>query len=484
MSFNSPLFLFLFLPFFFANYFAADKQVRRIVGLIGSFIFFSWGNLAYIPLMFGVIFWNFVFGKKLGMQEKEERSKKLLWIGVAGNLLVLVFFKLFATYGTDWITNIGIFLTKDQRDSLSQISFPLGLSYIIFQAISYLVDVFKGALKSSANLLELALYVMLFPKIIVGPITRYRAIAKNISAPAPTKEDVADGIRRFIRGFAKKILIADMLAPLVNAVFKLGPHSIQSNIAWLAIVAYALQIYFDFAGYTDMALGLGRMMGFQLGENFNNPYISQSISEFWRRWHISLSTWFRDYVFFPLERRRLKYIGQPLNILIVFLLTGLWHGITRTFIFWGVLHGFFLVIENIFLGNWLRKTYRPLRHLYALSAILLTWIFFRSPSLGFAKDYILRLFGFLEGYIQPRFSDSSPLPFIEPSFLTAFVTGVFLSVPVLPWIDGKLKEKGVIYPRFALPVQMVKDGVLLILFAAALAFMASSSFAPGIYESF
>lgn len=484
MSFNSPLFLFLFLPFFFAVYFAAEKKVRRIVGLLGSLIFFSWGNLAYIPLMLGIILWNFAFGKKLGTWAKEERSKKLLWLGIAGNLLVLVLFKLFATYGADWLTKIGVALSKEQRDSFSQIGFPLGLSYIVFQTISYLVDVFKGSLKSSANLLELALYVMLFPKIIVGPITRYKAVADQISAPVPTKDDVAEGIRRFIRGFAKKILIADMLAPLVNAAFKLGPNSIQSQIAWLALIAYALQIYFDFTGYTDMALGLGRMMGFQLGENFNDPYISQSVGEFWRRWHISLSTWFRDYVFFPLERRRLKYIGQPLNILIVFLLTGLWHGITTTFIFWGLLHGIFLVAENLFLGAWLRKTYRPLRHIYTLAAILLTWLFFRSPSLGFARDYLARLFGLLEVYIQPTFDNSKPLPFVEPSFVIAFVAGIVFSVPVLPWIDQSVREKSAQYPHFELLVQMLQDSILLILFVASLAFMASSSFTPGIYGSF
>lgn len=477
MLFNSPLFLFLFLPFFFAVYFAADKKVRRIVGLLGSLLFFSWGNTLYIPLILGIILWNFAIGQKLGAQAKTERSQKLLWLGIMGNLLTLALFKLFATYGSDWLTNIGITLTQEQHERFSSIAFPLGLSYIVFQTISYLVDIFKGSLKNSANLLEFSLYVLLFPKIIVGPITRYKTVADSLSAPEPTRDDVADGIRRFIGGLAKKILIADLLAPLVDAAFKLGPHAIQTHIAWLAIIAYTLQIYFDFSGYTDMALGLGRMMGFQLGENFNAPYISQSVGEFWRRWHISLSTWFRDYVFFPLERRRLKWIGQPLNILIVFLLTGLWHGITLPFIIWGVLHGIFLVAENLFLGRWLRKAYRPLRHAYTLAAILLTWIFFRSPYLGFATDYIARMFGLLDGYIQPAFSQSTPLPFIEPSFQIAFVAGFFLSLPIGDFLKGN---------NFVgmLPLQILKDAVLFLLLVASLAVMASSTFAPGIYGSF
>ncbi len=482
MSFNSPLFLFLFLPFFFAIYFAADKNIRRIIGLIGSLLFFSWGQTIYIPLIVGVILWNYWIGQHLGKTKKEKRSKKLLWLGIAINLVLLAGFKYLATYGIDWFLSAGF--PQNFTDFLGELGFPLGLSYITFQTISYLVDVYNSRIDSESNLLNFALYVMLFPKLLVGPITRYKTVASSLSAPETNKEDVADGIRRFIQGFAKKILIADVLATLVNAAFRLGAESLLPHIAWLAIIAYALQIYFDFSGYTDMALGLGMMMGFSLGENFNFPYISQSIGEFWRRWHISLSTWFRDYVFYPLERKRLKFMGRQLNIMIVFLLTGLWHGITQTFILWGILHGIFLVIENLFLGRALKKVFRPIRHIYTLTSILLTWIIFRSPSIQFAWDFILRLLGVYETYTQPTFSHAPPLPFIEPSFLLAFFSGLILSLPIVPYFEKKLYLYSEDLPRMHLPVRIIKDGILFILLIASLAMMASSKFNPGIYGGF
>jgi len=482
MIFNSPLFLFLFLPFFFVIYFAADKNIRRVVGLIGSFLFFSWGQTLYIPLMAGVILWNYWVGCHLGKKEKKKRSKNLLWLGIAVNLTLLAGFKYITTYGVDWMLDWG--LSQHLTGLLAELGFPLGLSYISFQTISYLVDVYKSHVESEEDLLNFALYIMLFPKILVGPITRYRSVASSLSAPETNKEDVADGIRRFIQGLAKKILIADVLATLVNAAFRLGAESLLPHVAWLAIIAYSLQIYFDFSGYTDMALGLGMMMGFRFEENFNFPYISQSISEFWRRWHISLSTWFRDYVFYPLERRRLKIIGQPLNIMIVFLLTGLWHGITPIFMLWGALHGIFLIIESLFLGRVLKKIFRPIRHLYALTSILLTWIIFRSPSMQFAWDFVLRLLGVYETYTQPTFSHAPPLPFIEPSFLLAFFSGLLLSLPIVPYFEKVVSVYTERYPKAHFPLRIFTDSVLFILLLASLAMMASSKFNPGIYGGF
>ena len=480
MIFNSPLFLFLFLPFFFAIYFAANTRTRRLIGVLGSFLFFSWGQARYIPLMLGIIAWNYAFGRKIS---KTERSTKILWLGIAGNLAILTLFKFFATYGYSWLTPF----SENLATFFKNTGFPLGLSYIVFQTISYLIDVHKERISPAENFLDFSLYVMLFPKIIVGPITRYSKIAEQLSAPQMDKEDVAAGIRRFMRGMAKKVLIADTLAPLTNATFGLGAESIHTNIAWLALIAYALQIYFDFSGYTDMALGLGRMMGFRFEENFNIPYISQSISEFWRRWHISLSTWFRDYVFYPLERRRLKPLGkfrQPFNLMIVFLLTGLWHGIESKFILWGAVHGFFMALESLFLARFLHKIWKPIRHIYALSVILLTWVIFRSPSLPYAWNFILRLLGLYHGYTQPGFSQSSPLPFIEPSFLIAFISGIVLSTSLLPSLGKKLASRIQPIPMGDLFITALSDGILFLLFVASLAVMANSQFTPGIYGGF
>ena len=475
MLFNSPRFLFLFLPLFFAVYFAASPRARRIVGLIGSLAFFSWGQAAYLPLMVGVILWNYALA--VSLEEKEGKKSLLFWVGIAGNLALLFFYKFLAAFGSFPL------LPESWLSFLEKSGFPLGLSYITFQAVSYLADVHSGRIHSEKNLLNFSLYILLFPKILVGPISRYRNLAASLAEPTLTADDAANGIRRFIGGLAKKTLLADTLAKTVDAAFRLGAASIHTNIAWLALLGYALQIYFDFSGYTDMALGLGQMMGFRLEENFNFPYISQSLSEFWRRWHISLSTWFRDYVFYPLERRRVRFFGQQINILIVFLLTGLWHGFTWSYLLWGGLHGVFLAMESLW-ARQMKRLFRPLRHFYALSAILLTWVVFRSPSPRFAWNFLRRLFGAFPTYTQPAFSASSPLPFIEPSFYLAFFVGILLAFPLLP----KLKEKALsafsASPSATFLFRVAEDGILLLFFVASLAAMASSSFAPGIYGGF
>jgi alginate O-acetyltransferase complex protein AlgI len=297
-----------------------------------------------------------------------------------------------------------------------------------------------------------------------------------LPAPQLAPLEIAEGIRRFLRGFAKKILIADVLAATVNAVFDVPVGAYPPFIGWLALIGFALQIYFDFSGYTDMAIGLAAMMGFRFIENFNYPYIAQSIGDFWRRWHISLSTWFRDYVFYPLERHRLPVIGQSLNILIVFLLTGLWHGVTMNFIVWGLLHGFFIVLEGAFLNRWLQGAWRPIRHVYALAAILLTWMVFQSPSLRYAIDFLKLLFGQLPVQFTLPFLDTMPLPFIEPSFVLAFVAGILLSLPLGSALQVRIEK--------SFPLTVAGDLVLLALFVLSLGMMASSKFLPGIYESF
>jgi alginate O-acetyltransferase complex protein AlgI len=476
MIFNSPLFLFLFLPFFFAVYFAASPRARRIVGLLGSLAFFSWGQAAYLPLMVALIVWNYGLALRLGKEEK--RRQVFFWTGVVGNVTALVFYKFLAAFGTI------SFLPPSLLSILWKEGFPLGLSYIAFQAISYLVDVYRGVVPAERDWVNFSLYILLFPKILVGPISRYRRIASSLAEPTISSEEVAFGIRRFIGGLGKKVLIADTLAKTVNAVFRLGAASVQTPIAWMGLFAYALQIYFDFSGYTDMALGLGRMMGFRLEENFDFPYLSQSLGEFWRRWHISLSTWFRDYVFYPLERRRLPFFGQQINILIVFLLTGLWHGFTASFLLWGALHGFFLVLESLFWGRTLKKLFRPLRHLYALSAILLTWVVFRSPTPRFAWDFLRRLFGVFPTYTQPSFSHSSPLPFIEPSFLLACAAGLLFAFPILPALKSRFQKSFSDVPAALFAFRLAEDGALFLLLIASLAAMASGAFAPGIYGQF
>ena len=317
MSFVSPVFLFLFLPLFFLIYYFAPGRVKLVVGILGSLVFYAWGYLIYIPLMVGLMLFAYLVALGISRWRDQKVSLYLFRIGVLLIVALLVAFKL-------W----------------NNIRFPLGLSFVTFQAIAYLWEVYTKKIHEEKNLINFSFYLLLFPKIPVGPITRYSQLQDQIKDIHIEIPQAADGLRRFIIGFAKKVLIADTLAKVVTPVFSLPAPAISPGIAWLVIISFSVQIYFDFSGYTDMAIGIGRMMGLRFMENFNLPYVSRSIGEFWRRWHISLSSWFRDLVFFPLERHRSRWRGQSVNIMIVFLLTGLWHGITANFVAWGVVSRF------------------------------------------------------------------------------------------------------------------------------------------------
>ena len=474
MNFNTALFLFLFLPIFLIAYFFSQPRWRPVLGILASLLFYAWGDARNLIVLFALILVNFFWGRYLGTHDWP--APWFLPVGLLINLGVLAFFKLFIAYQFDMFLGLDVFLPERARGWMESFTFPLGLSYISFQLISYLIDVHKGVVKPEKNLISFAFYVLMFPKLLVGPIVRYRTLAEALPEPQLDVLQVADGIRRFLRGFAKKILIADVLAATVNAVFDLPVGAHSPFIGWLALIGFALQIYFDFSGYTDMAIGLAAMMGFRFIENFNYPYVAQNIGDFWRRWHISLSTWFRDYVFYPLERRQLPVVGQSLNILIVFLLTGLWHGVTLEFVVWGSIHGFFIVLEGAFLGRLLQRVWRPIRHVYALAAILLTWLVFRSPDLAYAFDFLKLLFGRLPAQVTLPFLDTLPLPFIEPSFILAFVGGVLLSIPLLPALQVRIEK--------SFPLTVTGDLVLLALFVLSLGMMASSTFLPGIYEGF
>jgi alginate O-acetyltransferase complex protein AlgI len=461
MGINSPTFLFLFLPVFMLVYYLAAKRAKLIVGIAGSLLFYAWGNLNYVSLMVGLTLFAYLLARGIDRWRDKKVSWLLLWTGILVNVALLILFKL-------W----------------TGVKYPLGLSYVTFQVIAYLVEVYNKVAESEKDILSFSFYLLLFPKIPVGPITRYRQLREQIQNIQVEPQDVADGIRRFIRGFAKKALIADTLAKVVTPIFKLSSPTISPSFAWLVIISYSLQLYFDFSGYTDMAIGIGRMMGFRFVENFNFPYLSKSIGDFWRRWHISLSSWFRDMVFYPLERRRLKWIGQPVNILLVFILTGLWHGLTRNFVIWGLIHGLALVFESTFVGRRLRTSWAPVQHVYALTVILVGWVFFRSPTPDFALDFLRRLLGDMNGLKTLSFELTSPLPFIEPTFLLALALGVLMSFPVGNWIQKQMDNisSDRLVARFSF--QLLNDLGLVFIFLTAVASSASAAFQPGIYGTF
>jgi alginate O-acetyltransferase complex protein AlgI len=461
IGFNSPIFLFIFLPFFMALFFLAGRRGKLLVGIIASLLFYAWGSWTFLPVILFLMTINYFIGRGLQTTSTSRPRSLFLWVGVAIDIGVLAFFKIFTKFG-----------------------FPLGLSYISFQLVSYLVDVNRKKFEAETDLLKFAFYVFLFPKILVGPITRYGPLKDQIGQFDVTPAGVAAGIRRFIIGLAKKILIADFLAKIITPVFNMSNPAIAPGLAWFVLIAFALQLYFDFSGYTDMAIGLGQMMGLKFLENFDFPYISKSISEFWRRWHISLSSWFRDYVFYPLERKRLKWLGQPINILVVFLLTGLWHGVSLNYLAWGLLHGVAIVFENTPWGKRLRNFWAPLQHLYALAIILLSWVFFRSPTFGFALKFLLRLAGDTRNLSPLVFNLHAPLPIIDPSVILAFSLGILFCLPFGKSLGAALDRllKPASWAR--LPLQAFFDLVLFALYALSVAALVSSTFAPGIYGGF
>jgi len=435
--------------------------MKPVIGILGSLLFYAWGHLSYVPLIVGLAIFAYLMAWSISVWRNHKFSLFLLWIGISVTIIVLIGFKL-------W----------------TKAKYPLGLSYLTFQVLAYFFEVYNNKVDCEKNLIRFSFYLLLFPKIPVGPITRYSQLQDQLLNIHVEPVDVADGLRRFIIGFAKKALIADTLAKVVTPIFNLSSPAISPSIAWLVLVSYSLQLYFDFSGYTDMAIGLGRMMGLRFIENFNHPYLAKNIGDFWRRWHISLSSWFRDFVFYPLERHRIKWIGQPVNILIVFVLTGLWHGLTRKFVLWGLIHGLALVFESTFLGRKLRTFWAPLQHIYALGVILIGWVFFRSPTPHFALVFLRRLLGDVQGLKALSFDLTSPLPFIEPTFVLALLAGVIFSFPVEQWLKDWLYARISDGSRSRFVFQLLGDMALILILLFSIAATSSATFMPGLYGRF
>lgn len=484
MIFNSAVFLFIFLPFNLIVYFIAGRQYKNAVALVGSLVFYAWGRAGYLPIIAALILVNYFLAQQIqNRRDQPGRAQQLLAASIVLNLIPLLFYKSIAGYGTNWLFP---FLPDALVQWIGQNPFPLGLSYITFQLISYQVDIYNELVDSEGNFLNFSLYVLLFPKIVVGPIARYRDIAPQLEDRLSTPAMAAEGVRRFIFGLAKKVLIADTLARVVNPAFGLETPNFGTGIAWLVLVGYALQLYFDFSGFTDMAIGLGQVFGFRFVENFNYPYISRSISEFWRRWHISLSSWFRDYVFYPLEftRKRANRWRQALHIFIVFLLTGLWHGLTLNFIIWGIIHGLASALEMSGFGRFLKKQWAPIQHVYTLAVLLLGWVFFRSSSLDYAVGFLGRLFGWQENIFPLPFSVTRPLPIIDHSVWAALVFGIIFSLPVMPLIQRNWQRVSGKSAAAALAGRLGTDFLLLALLVFSVAFMVGYQYVANIYGNF
>ena len=461
MVFSTPIFLFLFLPAVLVlNYIIPKKYIaaKNVVLLIASLFFYAWGEPKNVLLMLLSIAVNYVCGLLLGKFDSDEKKRKVvLWASVVFNLGLLFFFKYFS-----FVTG-GIF---------PAIKLPIGISFFTFQIMSYTIDVYRRSVEPQKNLVKLALYISLFPQLIAGPIVRYIDVEKQLTYRECTAEKTARGMIRFSMGLAKKVIVSNTVAAICDGIFG-STNTVPAFAAWVGVICYALQIYFDFSGYSDMAIGMGHMLGFDFLENFNYPYVSCSVQEFWRRWHISLSSWFRDYLYIPLGGNRRGKVRTYINLIIVFACTGLWHGASFSFIVWGLWHGLFLVIERLGFKKVLDKLPKFIGWIYTMLVVLVGWVFFRADTLPAAMKYLGEMFSFTGGV------SNGMAQFDNLSFIIT-VIAIVLCTPVYQLVKGKL-EKTEVGKKAAFVIGAVLATGLFIL---SVIFLTGSGYNPFIYFRF
>lgn len=387
MVFSSIIFLWVLLPLILIGYYSVKSlKTKNVILVLFSLIFYAWGEPKYLFLMLASILINYSFG--ILIEESKSYRKCLMAVCVAANLLILGYFKYF-----NFFIEILRKLLQNETIRFAEISLPIGISFYTFQALSYVIDVYRNENAAQRNFIHMILYISFFPQLIAGPIVKYHDVEAQMNCRNITVDDFVYAIERFIIGLGKKVILANSFAEIVDQVYQYQPCDISTGLLWFTALLYMFQIYFDFSGYSDMAIGLGKMFGFTFQENFNLPYAAHSIRDFWRKWHISLSSWFREYVYIPLGGNRKGTVRTYLNLSIVFFLTGLWHGAGWTFILWGIYHGFFIILERAFLENWLQqKHWRLTEQLYTIFVVFIGWIFFRAETLTQALDYIHFLF--------------------------------------------------------------------------------------------
>lgn len=399
MLFSSSAFLFVFLPVVCLGYFLLDTRFRNGFLLLASLLFYGWGEPRYVAVMLAVILLNYAAG--IGMTRYVRFAKWILGIDVVANLGILIFFKY-----TNFLIENWNAVTAAKISPL-HVVMPIGISFFIFQALSYAFDVYRGEVRCQKDLSKLALYVALFPQLVAGPIVKYQDIAESLERRRTRAEDIIYGVQRFILGLSKKVLIANTMGSVADSVYGTGTAHLTWEIAWLGAIAYSLQLFFDFSGYSDMAIGLGRIFGFRFRENFNYPYIATNMTDFWRRWHISLSSWFREYLYIPLGGSRGSAVRTMRNLFVVFLATGIWHGASWNFVVWGLWNGFFVILEKRW--KWLRFD-SAIGHVYVILAFVIGWVWFRADHLQMAVEYIAVMFGVRQGiplygweyYVTPK----------------------------------------------------------------------------------
>ena len=435
MVFSSLVFLWLFLPIVLGLYFLAQEKYRNLLLLLASLFFYAWGEPVYIAVMVFSIILNYCCGLKIKSEDGKTHQSALI-IGIVLNLGLLGFFKYagFILDNINYLTGLNI--------SYHQLPLPIGISFYTFQSLSYLIDIYRGVCEPQKNIVKMGLFISFFPQLIAGPILKYYNLAEQIDHRVVSLAKFNEGAVRFIIGLGKKVIIANIMAKTADEVFALNITDMSTLEAWIGITAYTFQIYFDFSGYSDMAIGLGKMFGFQINENFNYPYIASSNKDFWRRWHCSLSTWFKEYLYIHLGGNREGKYKTYRNLLIVFFMTGLWHGASWNFVVWGMWHGLFIVLEKIIpIEKFLR--WRPIQMVYTLLIVICGWVFFRAETLSYAVDFLHRMFvPYKIDEVTVLWNREFQIVLIAALLCCGIVSGLFKIIPLRESLKQKIIQLG------------------------------------------
>lgn len=471
MVFSSPIFIFVFLPLTLFIYYTignifSSKIFKNCISLFASLIFYAWGGIKYLPLLCSSILINYIFGLLIDKLKGKKRLKKIiLLVGIMLNLILLFYYKYydFAIGNINRISN-ATFQYKG-------IILPIGISFFTFQGMSYIIDIYRNDANVNKNIFSVALYISFFPQLIAGPIVKYKDIDNQIRKRKESMEYLGYGIERFVIGLSKKVIIADTVAGIADTIFSLSNIGIDHPTAWLGAICYTFQIYFDFSGYSDMAIGLGYLFGFKFMENFNYPYISKSITEFWRRWHISLSTWFKEYLYIPLGGNRKG--NTYLNLFIVFFTTGLWHGASWNFIAWGIWNGIFIIIEKIInKKRWYIKIPSFIKTTITMFIVILGWVLFRANGLMDAINYLSIMFGINKATtVTYQFSY-----FVNKKLVFWIIISIIGSTPIIGNMLRLYENKKIF--------QMLKTIFIGILLIISIIFIVNSTYSPFIYFQF
>ncbi len=469
MIFSSIFFIFVFLPITLILYYLVPFKLKNFVLLVVSLIFYAWGEPVYVFLMILNIVINYISGLEIETYRRQGKMRQAKWafiVTLVVNLLVLGFYKYYGFF----ISNLNVILPI--KIPYHELALPIGISFYTFQTLSYVIDVYKGSLAAQRNIITFGSYVTMFPQLIAGPIVRYSDVEKQLSKREICWSKFSEGVAYFLTGLGKKVLIANNMGLVCDAILAMNASDTSALTAWIGAFAYTMQIYFDFGGYSDMAIGLGKMLGFDFIKNFDYPYISKSITEFWRRWHMSLSSWFKEYVYIPLGGNRVSTPKAIRNLMIVWCLTGLWHGAAWNFIAWGLYYGILLIFEKYIFKNILDKLPGALQHVYAMVLVMIGWVLFAAPSLPRAISFIGSMFGAGAGVV-----DSLGFYYLKTTFILAIIA-ILCSTPKL-------------YKTFMAYVYTRKNfgailyvGVYVLIFAVSVAYLVNATYNPFLYFRF